>query len=90
MAGDEPRNRSRRNRIVYADAAGRTTEDPARAVTGEVVEQDSHGRPLRRTRFFLSRAELPWLPVGESAFLLWVLTALLLVWLGIGIALGLL
>jgi hypothetical protein len=86
---EQERGRSGDKRVVYADATGRTTDDPAQAVRGEIAEYDAHGRPLRRTRFFLERSELPWLPVSESAFLLWVLAALLLVWAGIGIALQL-
>ena len=74
--------------VVYVDAAGRTTDDPALAVRGDVVEYDDHGRPLRRTRFFLDRSELPWLPVDEPAFLLWVLVALLMIWACIGIILS--
>jgi hypothetical protein len=42
---------------------------------------------VRRTKFFLEPRDLPWLPVSEPAFLLWVLAALVLIW--IGIALGL-
>jgi hypothetical protein len=74
--------------VAYADAAGRATNDPAQAVSGEIVETDRHGR-LRRTRFFLDRADIPWLPVSEPAFLLWVLAGLLLVWAGIGLVLAL-
>jgi len=55
---------------------------------GEIVERDPHGRPERRTRFFLAERELPsWLPIGEAAFLLWVLVALMLMWLVVGIIL---
>jgi hypothetical protein len=75
----------RRRRIVYVDADGRPTDDSANAVRGEVIEYDAHGHPARRTRFFLDRSELPWLPVTEPAFLLWVLAALFAVWLGIGL-----
>jgi hypothetical protein len=50
-----------------------------------VVEYDAHGRPTRRTRFFLDRSELPWLPVSEPAFLLWVFAGLFVVWLAIGL-----
>ena len=89
MEREEERIGSGDKTVVYADATGRTTDDPARAVSGEIAEYDAHGRPLRRTRFFLDRSELPWLPVSESAFLLWVLAALLLVWAGIGITLQL-
>jgi hypothetical protein len=73
----------------YVDAAGRRTDDPEHAVSGEIAERDGHGRVLRRTRFFLDRAQLPWLPVGEAAFLLWVLAALVLIWACIGITLRL-
>ncbi len=73
----------------YVDGAGRRTDDPEIAVSGEIAERDDHGRVLRRTRFFLDRAELPWLPVGEAAFLLWVLAALVVIWACIGIALRL-
>ena len=71
----------------YVDVAGRWTDDPELAVSGEIAERDDHGRVLRRTRFFLDRSEAPWLPLGEAAFLLWVLAALVLIWACIGIAL---
>jgi hypothetical protein len=74
-----------RRKITYLDADGRPTDDSAKAVRGEVIEYDAHGRPARRTRFFLDRSELPWLPVTEPAFLLWVLAALFVVWLAIGL-----
>ena len=80
---------SRRKSSFYVDGTGRRTDDPAQAVAGEVVEHDAHDRVLRRTRFFLDRAELPWLPVGESAFLLWVLAALVVVWVCIAVVLRL-
>jgi hypothetical protein len=70
----------------YRDAEGRLTTSLADAVTGEIVDAGVHGEP-RRTRFFLQREELPWLPVSEPAFLLWVLAALVLVWIGIGLLL---
>jgi hypothetical protein len=83
----------RRNRpdrtVAYVDGTGRATGDPLQAVSGEVVEHDAHGQPLRRTRFFLDRSELPWLPVSEPAFLLWVLVGLFLIWSGIGLLLTL-
>jgi hypothetical protein len=74
---------------TYRDGAGRLTEDPRAAVSGEVAEYGPNGQVRRRTRFFLTQRELPWLPVGEPAFLLWVLVALMLVWLAIGVALQL-
>ena len=73
--------------VAYTDADGQATEDPAAAVSGEIVEYDAHGRPRRRTRFFLDKGEIPWLPVSEPAFLLWVLVALFVVWLVIGFVL---
>jgi hypothetical protein len=79
----------KQRKIVFVDADGRPTDDSAKAVRGEVLEYDAGGRPERRTRFFLDRSELPWLPVSEPAFLLWVLAALVLVWVGIGLMLGL-
>jgi hypothetical protein len=42
----------------------------------------------RRVWFRIEEVEISWLPVGESAFLLWVLVLLLGVWFGIGAALG--
>ena len=70
------------------DADGNRTDDPSKAVRGEVVGSDAHGRP-RRTWFFFEEVEIKWLPVNESAFLLWVLAALFGIWLVIGFALGL-
>jgi hypothetical protein len=80
------REHRRRRTARYRDAAGLVTSDPAQAVSGEVVDVDVHGT-TRRTRFFLQREELPWLPVGEAAFLLWVLVAFVLAWIGIGLVL---
>ncbi len=77
------------SKLVYHDASGLPTGDAAEAVAGEVAEYDDHGRILRRTRFFLDRSELPWLPVSEAAFLLWVLAALVVAWACIGIILRL-
>jgi hypothetical protein len=78
---------TQRKTASYVDGNGRPTDDPERAVGGEFVEYDGHDRVLRRTRFFLDRAELPWLPVGEAAFLLWVLAALVIVWVCIAVVL---
>ena len=75
----------RRRRASYSDADGRPTDDPAKAVQGEVLEYGAHLEPTRRTTFFLGRSELPWLPVSEPAFLLWVLALLFMVWLAIGV-----
>jgi hypothetical protein len=43
-----------------------------------------------RFSFRVEEVEISWLPVSESAFLLWVLAALVVIWLGIGVALGVL
>ena len=75
-----------KHEVFLRDAAGRPTPNPAEAVTGEIVEIDDHGA-RRRLGFFLTREELPWLPVSEPAFLLWVLATLVLVWVAIGIGL---
>ncbi len=71
------------------DADGKPTEDPRRAVRGEFIEYDPESRKARRTWFRVEQVEVKWLPVGEAAFLLWVLALLLIAWLGIGVALGL-
>lgn len=76
-------------RVAYTDAEGRATDNPAAAVHGEIVEFDGHGQPERRTRFFLAERDIPWLPVGEVAFLIWVLVTLMAVWLVIGLVLRL-
>jgi hypothetical protein len=74
---------------AYFDAEGNRTEDPAQAVRGEVVERDPKAGRTRRTWFLVEEVEIKWLPVSESAFLLWVLLALMLIWVLIGIAFGL-
>jgi hypothetical protein len=84
MARTRPPGRT----VLYRDGEGQPTTDPAAAVSGEVVELDVHGRRARRIRFFLQREQLPWLPVSEPAFLLWVLAALVIVWAGIAAYLG--
>ena len=74
---------------AYFDAEGNRTDDPAQAVRGEILEHDAEAGRTRRTWFFLEEVEIKWLPVSESAFLLWVLLGLAVVWVAIGIALGL-
>jgi hypothetical protein len=71
---------------VYVDADGMVVTDPAEAVRGEIVDAGS-SEPRRRTWFRIEEVELEWLPVRESAFLLWVLAFLAAVWLGIGLVL---
>ena len=88
MEPDTPRN-APAPAVAYVDASGQPTNDPAAAVRGEVTEFDRHGRPRRHTRFFLDENALPWLPVSEPAFLLWVLVALAGIWLVVGVILGL-
>ena len=73
--------------VAYTDAEGRATDDPAVAVEGEIIDYDAHGLPAKRTRFFLSERELPWLRISEPAFLLWVLVGLMAVWVVIGLVL---
>jgi hypothetical protein len=76
--------------VAFTDADGHATDDPAAAARGEIAEYDAHGEPRRRTRFFLlEQKELPWLPVSEAAFLLWVLVGLIVAWLVVGLILGL-
>ena len=58
----------------------------------ESTPVDAEGKPtdnLPGAWFRVEQVEIKWLPVSESAFLLWVLVVLLAVWLGIGVALGL-
>jgi hypothetical protein len=45
--------------------------------------------PEPRISFRVEQVEIRWLPVSEASFLLWVLVLLLALWLGIGVALGL-
>jgi hypothetical protein len=75
--------------VRYADHEAEVSDNPAAAVHGPVIEYDSQGRPVRRTRFFLAERELPWLPVSEPAFLLWALALFVIVWLSIGVILKL-
>ncbi|MGZ4332849.1 MAG: hypothetical protein ACXVRZ_12970 [Gaiellaceae bacterium] len=61
------------------------TDDPdLETRLDEVKEPVTH-----QTRFSFAQIELKWIPVSESAFLLWVLAALLGVWLLVGYLLGL-
>jgi hypothetical protein len=79
---------ARRSLVVYRDAEGRETDDPREAVQGEILDY-GHARPARRIKFFLDRKELPWLPVSEPAFLLWVLVGLLFIWSTVAVVLTL-
>jgi hypothetical protein len=73
----------------FVDAEGKPTDDAARAVGGQFVEYDAGSKLARRAWFRVEQVEIKWLPISEAAFLLWVLGLLLAVWLGIGVALGL-
>ncbi len=54
------------------------------------MNSQARTKPARRVWFRIEEVEISWLPVRESAFLLWVLALLLTVWFGICAALGLL
>jgi hypothetical protein len=58
----------------------------------ERTERTTERTPAASRRFWfrIAEVEIGWLPVGEAAFLLWVLVLLLAAWLGIGWAFGLL
>jgi hypothetical protein len=73
----------------FVDAEGKPTDDARRAVGGELVQYDARSKRARRAWFLIEQVEVRWLPVSEASFLLWVLVLLLAVWLGIGVALGL-
>jgi hypothetical protein len=69
------------------DAEGNVIANPEHAVAGEILERDEGGPVKRRTWFVIEEVELKWLPVSESAFLLWVLALLVLVWVAAAVAL---
>ena len=72
--------------VVYRDEDGAVVADPARAASGEILE-DADGAHRRRAWFRIEEVELDWLPLRESAFLLWVLALLAGIWLAIGVVL---
>ena len=82
---DEPEADEPEAELVYVDASGAVVDDPARAVAGEIVEQDGHRARRKRAWFRIKEVELAWLPVRESAFLLWVMALLALGWLALGL-----
>jgi len=59
------------------------------AARGEILEPPE-AREGRRFWFQVEDVQLKWLPLGETAFLLWVLAALVLVWLVVALVLLLL
>lgn len=56
------------------------------AARGEILESPE-SREGRRFWFQLRDVELKWLPLSESAFLLWVLAGLVMVWLVVALVL---
>jgi hypothetical protein len=77
-ARTEPESSART--VVYFDADGALVTDPALAVRGEIVDAGRAGGPRNRVWFRIEEAELGWLPMRESAFLLWVLALLVAAW----------
>ena len=73
---------------TYFDAESNRTQDPAQTIQAKHHKHDTKNDRTRRTWFFLQEVEIKWLPVSESAFLLWVLLALAAIWVLIGVALG--
>ena len=71
---------------MYRDESGAVVADPVEAAGGEIVEEID-GTQRRHAWFRIQEVELDWLPVRESAFLLWVLALLAAVWLAIGVVL---
>ena len=71
--------------VVYRDESGAVVTDPAQAASGEILGDADGAR--RRAWFRIEEVEFDWLPVRESAFLLWVLAFLAAVWLAIGVVL---
>ena len=59
------------------------------AARGEILEPPE-AREGRRFWFQVEDVQLKWLPLGETAFLLWLLAALVLVWLVVALVLLLL
>jgi hypothetical protein len=66
----------------YNPGVARKRTSPA----DEALER-AEGRPSRRIWFHIEEVELKWLPVSETAFLLWVLAFLVLVWLAVALVL---
>jgi hypothetical protein len=53
------------------------------------MTKKAEAKPVKYLWVRIEQVEIPWLPVSESAFLLWVLVLLLGVWFGLGLALRL-
>jgi hypothetical protein len=56
------------------------------AARGEALEPPE-AREGRRLWFQLEDVQVKWLPLGETAFLLWVLAGLVLIWLVVALVL---
>jgi hypothetical protein len=56
------------------------------AARGELVEP-AEAREGRRLWFQLEDVQVKWLPLSETAFLLWVLAGLVLIWLVVALVL---
>jgi hypothetical protein len=56
------------------------------AARGDVLEPPE-AREGRRLWFQLEDVQVKWLPLGETAFLLWVLAGLVLIWLVVALVL---
>lgn len=54
---------------------------------GDQALDRAEKRRGRRIWFYVEEVELKWLPIGETAFLLWVLAFLVLVWLAVALVL---
>jgi hypothetical protein len=64
-----------------------TSDDGSATTLADVAEPATPAS--RRIKLFLEPEEVPWLPVSEPAFLLWVLAMFVLIWVGIAVALRL-
>jgi hypothetical protein len=52
------------------------------------MKDDTRTRSERQIWVRIEEVEISWLPISESAFLLWVLVLLLGAWFGLGAVLG--
>jgi hypothetical protein len=78
---DESRDRGTARLL---DAEGNVVDAPEDAIAGELKGSEE---TKRRTWFLIEEVEFRWLPIRESALLLWVLVGLVLVWVGVAIGL---
>jgi hypothetical protein len=73
--------------VHLVDAEGKAVTSLEHAVGGEILVSNDRGGSKRRTWFLIEEVEIKWLPVSESAFLLWVLVLLVAVWVAAAVAL---